>query len=113
LVQAERQVEIGSDLLKDRCLFTAAVEHYRHHAAAEAAALDKFAADLPRRLQPEIGSYLGNRRLQLGAEDAFRLYVVKLLDQAVSDFSRSLARVQEDVDTPEEVVRLNAPCDQT
>lgn len=114
LVVVDRRIAVASDLSTTPCRLRAAVEHYRRHAAAASRALHQFATELPRVLGPEVDRYLRSRPGAPQPDDAdVRRYVGGLLDHAVEVFSASLGKVQADVDTPDEVRKLSAPCGNT
>lgn len=114
LVATDQRIEVGRDLLGDPCRLRAAIAHYGHHAAAASRALERFAAQLPHGLEPQMDRYVAGHSVRPGAEDAaLRSYVGDLLDQAVGTFIASLLDVQSDVDTAEEARILAMPCSDT
>ena len=110
LIAVDRRIAIANDLAGSPCRLKAAVEHYRHHAAAASLALHRFASELPARLGPEIEQHI---RSQPGTPQQLRQYIDTLLTGAVDSFTASLAQVQQEVDTESEIRRLSAPCDET
>ena len=90
------------------------MEHYRRHAEAASLALQRFAAELPGALGPEVDRYVRSRPRPPQADDGdLRRYVDILLGQSVETFTASLANVQAAVDSPEEIHRLTVPCGET
>lgn len=110
LVAVDRRIAVARDLSAFPCRFRIAMEHYRHHTAAASLALDRFASELPGRLGPEIQRYA---QTHSGSLQEIHLHVEGLLDGAVKAFSASLAQVQADVDSVDEVQKLSAPCSDT
>lgn len=109
LVAVDRRIAVANDLAGPPCRLRAAMEHYRHHAAAASLALHRFASNLPATLGPEIEQHI---RSQPGTPEELRQYIDTLLDGAVDHFMTSLTQVQEGVDTESEIRRLSAPCDE-
>jgi hypothetical protein len=109
LVVVNRRIAVANDLAGSPCRLRAAMEHYRHHAAAASLALHRFASNLPATLGPEIEQHI---RSQPGTPEELRQYIDSLLDGAVDRFTTSLTQVQEGVDTESEIRRLSAPCDE-
>ena len=90
------------------------MKHYLRHAEAASLALQRFAAELPGALGPEIDRYVRSRPRPPQADDGdLRRYVDILLGQSVETFTASLANVQAAVDSPEEIHRLTVPCGET
>ena len=110
LVVVDRRVAVASDLASSPCRLRAALEHYRHHAAAASLALHRFAAELQVKLEAEIERHT---QLQPSTPEALRRYIDGLLDDGVGNFHSSLSIVQKDVDTESEIHDLSAPCDRT
>ena len=108
LVAVDRRIAIASDLVASPCRSRAALDHYRHHAAAASVALHRFASELPAKLTPKIEQYIG---LQQRTSDESRQYADTILDAAVGDLSTSLPQVQKNVDTKDEIQRLSDSCD--
>lgn len=114
LVVTDRRIEIGRDLPGGPCRFRAALAHYRRHADAASLALERFAAELPGRLAPEIERNVAGHPVQPGADDPALLdYIGHLLDQAIGVFSASLTGVQAELDTPQEAQALTISCGDT
>ena len=112
LIVADRRIVVASDLSSTPCLLKAALDHYRRHASAAQVALQRFASALPGAIGPEVDRHMRERSNMPrdGGQD-LRDYVGALLDRAVADFTASLAEVQAEVDSPEEVRRLTTPCE--
>jgi hypothetical protein len=110
LVVVDRRVAVASDLDGSPCRLRAALEHYRHHAAAASLALHRFAAELQVKLGPEIERHM---QLQPSTPEALHQYINVILDDNVGIFNDSLLQVQKDVDTESEIRDLSAPCDRT
>jgi hypothetical protein len=108
LVAVDRRIAIASYLVASPCRARAALDHYRHHAAAASVALHRFASELPANLRLEIEQYIQLQKLTSGAA---RQYADALLDAAVGDLSASLHQAQKKVDTEVAIQRLSASCD--
>lgn len=114
LVAVDRRIAVARDLSAVPCRLRAATEHYRRHAAAASLALHRFAAELPRKLESEMGQYvLSHPGLSQAQQPDVRHYVESLLDHAIKTLSVSLIEIQASVDTPSEIRRLSTSCGDT
>lgn len=108
LMAVDRRIAIASDLVSSPCRLRAALDHYRHHAAAASLALHRFAAELPAKLSLEIEQYIQARQ---PTPNEARQNVDALLDAAVGNLTASLPQVQKSVDTADEIQSLSTSCD--
>lgn len=111
LVEGERVIEIARDLRTTPCLFAAALNHYRRHAAAASAALNSLAVSLPARLRAEIEHGLPTypeRGATLQQRIETRLNAV--LDAEIATYTGEFRVMQNNVDTPAEIARLESGC---
>ena len=114
LVAIDRRIVVASDLSAVPCRLRAAIEHYRHHAAAASLALHQFASGLPSKLKSELDRYVRSHPGSFPADQFnLRQYVDGLLEHAVKTFSASLADIQANVDSPDEIRALSVPCGDT
>lgn len=114
LVAVDRRIVVASDLSDVPCRLRAAIEHYQHHAVAASLALHQFASGLPSKLEAELDRYVRSHPSSFPADRLnLRQYVDGLLEHAVKTFSASLADIQANVDSPDEIRTLSALCGDT
>lgn len=111
LVEGERVIEIARDLQTMPCLFDAALAHYRQHAAAAPAALKGLAVSLPARLRAEIEHELPTYpALVATAQRRIEARLNAVLDAEIATYTGEFRAMQDNVDTPAEVARLEGAC---
>jgi hypothetical protein len=111
LVQGERMIEISRDLQTTACLFDAALGHYRRHAAAASAALNRLAVSLPARLRAEIEHELPSYPEGEGIlRRAIEVRLNGVLDAAIAAYTDDFRAMQNSVDTPAEIDKLENGC---
>jgi hypothetical protein len=111
LVQGERMIEIARDLQTTPCLFDAALSHYRRHAEAASTALNRLAVSLPARLRAEVEHELPS--YPEGGDILRRAIEVRLngvLDAAIAAYTDDFRAMQNSVDTPAEIDKLENGC---
>jgi len=101
LVAMENQLAITGDLRRSSCLLRAATAHHQRHAeAASPEALQRFGAELPTTLGPEIGRNVHSRPfLPKAGNDQMRSFIEGTLPRSVAEFTARLAVLQELADT--------------
>lgn len=111
LVEAERIIEIARDLQTTPCLFEAALSHYRRHAEAAYAALNGFALGLPAILRSEVEQELPTHP---ESGDTLRPRIKarldKVLDAEIAAYTDDFRAMQNSVDTPAEIHKLDHGC---
>ncbi|MBN9560566.1 MAG: hypothetical protein J0H14_07535 [Alphaproteobacteria bacterium] len=111
LVEAERIIEIARDLKTTPCIFQVALSHYQQHAEAAYAALNGLAVSLPATLHAEVEHELptypgGGDALRRGIEARLN----KVLDAEIAAYTGEFQAMQNGVDTPAEVSKLDNGC---
>jgi len=109
LVATRRVIELAKELLDSPCMFTAALKHYKYHAALQSEALGESGLRLQSALQTfildqEAGSRPNNRMANLQA-DANRF-----VEQWLGDFQKTLPALRKAADTPAEIQALAEAC---
>ena len=106
-----RHIEIGRDLKNNPCQFSAVLEHYQRHAAADTELLQRFVAlviqTLARRTLPDLINEAWNNS---SAEKTLAPAIQSIIDPVLDEMHAEQSSVIGAVDTPAEVRRVEQTC---
>jgi hypothetical protein len=109
LVATRRVIELASNI--DRCLFDAALRHYRHHAELQARALEQSGSALRSALSQFVADALSSdESLKFGPGTALEKRTRAFVDQWLDSFQKTTPSLQAEGDTAEELEALGSAC---
>ena len=109
LVTTQRVIELASDI--DRCLFDAALRHYRHHAEVQAHALEQSGRALRSALSQFVADALSSDEgLKSGANTVFEDRTRAFVDQWLDGLRKTAPFLQAVGDSAEELEALRSAC---
>ena len=107
LALTDRRIEIGRELESNPCLYGEAVAHYARHAAADETAFQKFATEIENLVRASLLEPPGADAAQRSRiEEAIR----SVIDAELKPLNRARSRIQDTVDTKEEIEKLKGSC---
>ena len=106
----DRQIELAGDLPEGRCLYRAALSHYRHHAEADDAIFSRYARLAAWALHTTPTRQITGTNPSPADTDKIKLNIESIVEQALSPFTNDRDAAQTSVDTPDEVDRLAHGC---
>jgi hypothetical protein len=106
----DRQIEVAGDLPEGRCLYRAALSHYRRHAQADDVTFSRYARLAARALHAVPTRQIAGTNPSPADTDRIKLNIESIVEKSLSSFNDDREAAQIMVDTPAEVDRLAVAC---
>jgi hypothetical protein len=107
----ERQIDIGQELVKDPCLFSAVLDHYGQHAAFDDQVLSRFAKSVTVALSSVPAPSLQGNPQPIEEDRGLITELAKrVVEQGLPAFDAERNAASQTVDTPAEIQKLVEGC---